>query len=119
MKNVLMVAALLVGFIVSAQEENKPQFEQLENGMVKATYFHDNGSIAEEGTFLNKKRHGEWISYDQNGNKIAQAEYSQNERSGKWFFWKGEILVEVDYSNNAIVAVNNWTNKEAVAINKP
>jgi hypothetical protein len=40
-------------------------------------------------------------------------------KAGKWFFWNNDQLTEVDYSENAIVAVNTWVNKDPVATNRP
>jgi antitoxin component YwqK of YwqJK toxin-antitoxin module len=118
MKNILLIIALAIGSFTMAQEV-KPTFEKMEDGIIKATYFHDNGAVAQIGTFLENKRHGEWISYDANGQKTAKAEYKNNRKAGKWFFWNNDQLTEVDYSENAIVAVNTWISKESVATNRP
>ncbi len=115
---VLVMAAMMIGMIATAQEV-KPQFEKTDDGLVKATYFHENGKVSQTGTFLNNKRHGEWISYDTDGQKTAQAAYSHDRKTGKWFFWNDDQLTEVDYSGNAIVSVTTWVNKDPVATNKP
>lgn len=109
---------LMLGVTAMAQEV-KPQFEKLDNGLTKATYYHENGAVAQTGTFLNNERHGEWISYDVDGKKTAEAKYANDHKTGKWFFWKGDVLTEVDYSNNDIVAVNTWVNKSTVVSNTP
>ncbi len=85
--------------------------------MVKATFFHDNGQVAQEGYFLNGKLHGEWVMYDGSGKKIAMGQYAGGAKTGKWFFWEETLLKEVDFSNNQIVAVVNWNNGEPVVIN--
>ncbi|WP_298951933.1 nicotinic acid mononucleotide adenyltransferase [uncultured Nonlabens sp.] len=118
MKKLIIFAVMMVGVFATAQEV-KPTFEKMEDGVVKATYFHENGTVAQTGTFLNDKRHGEWISYSADGLKTAKAEYKNDRKAGKWFFWKGDQLTEVDYSENAIIAVNTWVSKEPVATNKP
>jgi antitoxin component YwqK of YwqJK toxin-antitoxin module len=118
MKKIILLCALFVSIIAAAQD-TKPTTENLDNGLTKATYFHANGTIAQEGTFLDKQRHGEWISYNEQGEKTAKAEYTLNAKTGKWFFWSGEKLTEVDYSNNAVAKVNTWVNTSAVAANKP
>jgi hypothetical protein len=38
-------------------------------------------------------------------------------REGKWFFWKEEVLQEVDYQNNEIINVVTWSSSEPVALN--
>lgn len=113
-----MIIALFVGVIATAQEV-KPTVEQISDDMVKVTYYYQNGTVNQVGTFKDNKRHGEWISYNLQGEKIAQAEYNKGEKSGKWFFWNGNQLREVDYNNNAIVAVNTWINENPVATNRP
>lgn len=119
MKKILFLCALFVGVLAMAQDV-KPQFDKQEDGTIKATYFYSNGEVAQVGTFnKDNERHGEWISYNLEGQKTAQAEYQNGEKAGKWFFWNNEQLTEVDYSNNAIVAVNTWVNKNPVATNKP
>ncbi|AZQ42953.1 toxin-antitoxin system YwqK family antitoxin [Nonlabens ponticola] len=118
MKNIIVIAALMIGTLAYAQEI-KPKFEKMDDGLLKATYFHDNGEIAQEGTFLDKQRHGEWISYDQDGKKTAQAQYTLNQKTGKWFFWHNDLLTEVDYNGDQIVSVNKWVDQDAVASNRP
>ncbi|WP_438961543.1 toxin-antitoxin system YwqK family antitoxin [Nonlabens sp.] len=119
MKKILFLCALFVGVLAMAQDV-KPEFEKQNDGTIKATYFYSNGDIAQIGTFnKDNERHGEWISYNLEGQKTAQAEYENGKKAGKWFFWSDEQLTEVDYSNNAIVAVNNWVNKNPVATNRP
>lgn len=118
MKKIVFICALFVGIFATAQD-TKPTTEKLDNGLIKVTYYHTNGVVAQEGTFLNNKRHGEWISYNEQGTKTTKGEYKQNLKTGKWFFWSGETLSEVDYSKNAIASVNTWFNKSAVASNKP
>lgn len=118
MKKILFICALFVSIIATAQD-TKPTTEKLDNGLTKVTYYHANGAVAQEGTFLDKQRHGEWISYNEKGEKTAKAAYANNVKTGKWFFWSGEKLTEVDYNNNAIAKVNTWVNTSAVAANQP
>jgi len=119
MKKILLICALFVGATALAQDV-KPQFEKQNDGTITATYFYSSGEIAQIGTFNKEnKRHGEWISYNLEGQKTAKAEYQNDEKSGKWFFWNNEKLTEVDYKANSIVAVNTWVSKNPVATNHP
>jgi len=118
MKNLMILAVMMISMITFAQDI-KPKFEKLEDGKIQATYFHEDGTIAQTGFFFNKMRHGEWISFNQKGEKTAQAEFNKGEKTGKWFIWNGDKLTEVDYKNNNIAAVNTWVNKNPVASNKP
>lgn len=113
MKKYLIAAAVLVSAFVSAQEK-EPKLEAV-GELVKATYFHDNGQIAQQGFFKDGKADGKWTSYDVNGNKKSMGEYTAGEKTGKWFFWNDKSLSEVDYSNSRVKAVQSWN--QAVARN--
>ena len=62
------------------------------------------------------KLQGEWLSFDMKGKKTVSANYDNGKKVGKWFYWNDKTLKEVDYSNNAIANVNEWSNKSTVAI---
>lgn len=112
MKKIAIIAVLLVSSLTFAQNKS-PKLEEV-NGLVKATYYFDNGQVQQEGFFKDGKLEGKWISYNENGIKVAIAEYTNGEKTGKWFFWNDKTLAEVDYSNGVIASVKNW-NKEAIA----
>jgi hypothetical protein len=52
------------------------------------------------------------------GNKLAMGNYHLGARTGKWFFWEGEALKEVDFINNKMAAITQWNNKGTVVLNK-
>ncbi|GEC78063.1 toxin-antitoxin system YwqK family antitoxin [Flavobacterium aquatile] len=112
MKKYVIMAALLVSGLTFAQE-GKPKLEEVD-GMVKATYYYENGQVQQEGFFKDGKLEGKWVSYNENGSKKAIAEYTNGEKTGKWFFWNDKSLAEVDYSEGTIASVKSW-NKEAIA----
>jgi antitoxin component YwqK of YwqJK toxin-antitoxin module len=114
MKKLMMIAVLVVSSVAFAQNI-EPKLEDI-NGTVKATYYHENGEIQQEGFFFDGKLEGKWISYNENGVKIAIAEYSKGEKVGNWFFWNNEGLSEVDYSKDAILSIKKWS-KGSVASN--
>ncbi|NJM78599.1 MAG: membrane-binding protein [Flavobacterium sp.] len=114
MKNLILAGVLLVSGLMSAQEV-KPKFEVVDQ-MVKATYFYDNGQVKQEGTYLNGKLHGKWVSYNQDGSKQTMGEYENGNKTGKWFFWSQTALNEVDFANSKIAEVKRWS-KEALVKN--
>jgi antitoxin component YwqK of YwqJK toxin-antitoxin module len=116
MKKIVMLLVMLsVGFTY-AQVENQPKLEK-KGEVTLVTYFHDNGEIQQTGAFdANGKLQGEWTSFDAEGNKVAVGNYEAGEKVGKWFFWQGETLKEVDYIDSRIVSVNKWGNKTKVAV---
>ena len=115
MKNLILALAVLVSGFVSAQEVNKPTIEK-KGDLIQATYYHDNGTVAQQG-FFNKDNQlqGVWTKYDTNGDKIVVGTYENGKKVGKWFFWTDDTLKEVDYSSNSITSVNTWKNTSAVA----
>jgi len=115
MKKAVLIFAVLFSVGIYAQD-TKPTLEKV-GKMVKVTYFHDNGAVAQTGHLLKGKLHGQWLMYDAKGKKIASGKYSNGKKQGKWFFWEGEVLREVDFSDNRIVEVKNWNQSEVVSIN--
>jgi len=115
MRNLLLVAAILFSGIAMSQDV-KPVFEK-QGDFIKGTFYYDNGDIRQTG-FYNKegKLHGEWKSYDSNGKKIAMGQYTNGVKTGKWFFWKSDKLSEVNYSNNTIASVTEWSNKSDIVV---
>lgn len=108
MKNAVLTFVMLFSVALMAQEENiKPTFEK-DGDIITATYFHENGEIAQTGEMLNNKPHGKWEAYDVEGNKTAVAYYNKGVKTGKWFIWSADKLAEVDYRDNTIINVVNW-----------
>ncbi len=82
---------------------------------IDVTYYHDNGKISQTGSYtLDGKLHGDWLSYDTNGNKMVVATYDNGKKTGKWFYWNKDTLKEVDYSNNAIANVTEWVSSSSL-----
>ncbi|MFN4762286.1 toxin-antitoxin system YwqK family antitoxin [Gillisia sp. Q332] len=108
-KSMLVVVAFLFSVTLSAQEI-KPEFEK-QGDLIKGTFYNEDGGVSQEGTYKDGKLHGKWISYDQNGKKVAMANYEEGIKTGKWFFWSADQLTEVDYSNNLIAEVTKYDYK--------
>jgi len=102
-------AVLLTFFALtlSAQENIAPQLEK-QGELIKASFFHDNGKIAQTGFLKDNKRHGSWVGYNRSGKKIAMGYFKSDKKNGQWFFWKGDELIEVIYEDNKIVNVMEW-----------
>lgn len=116
-KTIMLALAMIAGATVSAQNESiKPVFEK-EGDLIKATYFHSEGVVSQEGTFKDGELHGTWVSYDTEGNKIAMGHYTEGIKTGKWFFWNEDNLSEVDYANNRLAQVLTW-NKSTLTSSK-
>lgn len=80
--------------------------------LIEVVYYHDNGAISQTGAYsLDGKLQGEWLSFNTEGEKLVSANYDNGKKVGKWFYWNDKTLKEVDYNNNAIASVCEWTNK--------
>lgn len=104
----IFIATLLVFSGIFYAQEVKPKYEVVDK-MVKATYYHDNGQIQQEGFYLDGKLHGKWTSYTEAGAKQTMGEYESGAKVGKWFFWSGDSLSEVDFSKSKIKSVKKWS----------
>lgn len=113
MKKILLIAVVIV-FSTQAFAQAESKKELIKKGdVIEATLFHDNGVVSQEGQYtLDGKLQGTWISYDVNGNKTAVAQYNNGEKTGTWYFYEGEVLKEVKYSNSKIAQVTTWKDSE-------
>jgi antitoxin component YwqK of YwqJK toxin-antitoxin module len=107
MKKFTLLCLLLLSGVMFAQSI-EPSYT-IEGNLVKATYFHDNGQVKQEGFYKDGKVHGKWVSYSESGLKISLGEYSKGVKTGKWFFWNQQSLSEVDYSNSRVAEVKKWS----------
>lgn len=117
MKKIFAIVILLSVTFTFAQE--KPKVDLNKDGdLTVATYYHDNGQVEQQGTFNQEGQlHGVWTSYDTNGNKVMVGNYVDGKKAGKWLFWSGNVLREVDYVDSKIASVSEWTDKVQVAVN--
>lgn len=110
MKHLIIAGMCFFGFAVQAQTEQHEVVDQ----MVKSTFYYEDGTIKQSGFYKDGKVHGQWVSYDENGRKLALGQYNDGKKVGKWFFWSAENLTEVDYSDARIAQVKQWTNSALV-----
>ncbi len=116
MKNIITLLLLCVATIGYSQQK-EPTFIA-EGDLVKATYYHEDGSISTQGYFKDKKLTGKWVRYDKEGNKTQMAFYEDGKKVGRWFVWGKESLKEIHYTNNTLVSVNLWKHEAKLAANK-
>ena len=55
------------------------------HGLFRA--YHEDGSLASEGTYEHGREHGLWRDYHPNGQKAAEGHYSHGEEVGTWSYW--------------------------------
>lgn len=104
MRKIVIAAVFFSGATIMAQEKPEPRFEK-DADLIKGTFYYEDGSIEQEGTYKNGELHGKWISYNQTGEKKAIAQYTFGDKTGKWFFWNNGELTEVTYHKNKIAGV--------------
>jgi antitoxin component YwqK of YwqJK toxin-antitoxin module len=102
----LLISGMLI-LTAAGFSQSNPKLEA-SGAVVKATYYHDNGQIAQEGVFKNGKLDGKWVSFNEDGSKKSIGEYTEGNKTGKWFFWNGAKLSEVDYQNSRVAYVKTW-----------
>ncbi|TMM30505.1 nicotinic acid mononucleotide adenyltransferase [Polaribacter aestuariivivens] len=116
MKKLITICAFCIAAIGYSQKQ-QPTYTA-EGDLVKATYYHDNGTVSTEGYFKDKKLTGKWVRFDEKGNKSQMAFYKDGKKVGKWFIWGDNSLKEITYKDNAIVDVNLWKAEAKLASNK-
>ena len=115
-RKVLLLFALVISMVSFAQQERKLELNKKTN-LIDVIYYHDNGVISQIGSYtLDGELQGEWLCYDANGEKRVTANYDNGKKVGKWFFWTDKTLKEVDYTNNTIVAVNEWKRDDKISL---
>ena len=114
-KLLILIVALICSAALFSQEVKKNVLE-VENNLIKVTMFHDNGEISQTGYYtLDGKLHGNWFSYDAEGNKLVSAEYDNGKKVGKWTFIEKDVLRDVDYTKNKIYYVKEIIGNSTVA----
>lgn len=56
--------------------------------------YHENGSLASEGSYEHGKEHGMWRDYHLNGQLAAEGEYMHGKKTGFWRFWSASGIPE-------------------------
>lgn len=115
MRKIILVLAILFISSTSFSQTNPEFVLNKETSLIEATYFSEDGTISQKGTFnLNQKLHGEWVSFNEKGETISVGRYNNGVKTGKWLFWANDILKEVEYNENVIAGVNETKNTEGI-----
>jgi len=113
-KFIFLLALAFVSTSVFSQKEKELKLNK-ETNLIEATYYHDNGQISQKGTFnLERKLHGDWISFNDSGEKVSEGVYDKGIRTGKWFFWNDGVIKEVEFDNNVIASVIDREGKSSI-----
>jgi antitoxin component YwqK of YwqJK toxin-antitoxin module len=114
MKKIVILLVMLSVSFTYAQKERSLKLNK-ETNLIEVVYYHDNGEVSQTGYYTaDGKLNGEWFSYCKEGNKLVSAKYDKGTKVGKWFYWSGNTLKEVDYKQNEIASVNIWSDSKAI-----
>ena len=106
MKKLIVLFTLTVFSTAAYAQKEKELKLNKETNLIEATYYHDNGEVSQEGTFnLDRKLHGQWVSYDSEGEKISIGSYNNGVKTGKWVFWNEGVVKEVTFNDNVVASV--------------
>jgi antitoxin component YwqK of YwqJK toxin-antitoxin module len=117
MKNfVLMLVFVVLGTHVIAQDTANREIVK-KGDVYEVTIFHEDGTISQMGQYNSEGIvHGVWTSFDLNGNKTAVAQYHNGEKTGTWYFYEGDVLKEVKYTQNRVAQVTTWKEGETKVV---
>lgn len=107
MKNIVLILVLLFSSVSFSQNIKKEKIEDL----IKVTYYNEDGTIHQEGTFKNNKLHGKWVMYDSNQDVKTLAFYDKGEKHGLWII-KDEIenkITEILYVENELIFASTYS----------
>lgn len=118
MKNVILTLALVFSGHVFAQEStNQTAAKGMANATVQKTgnlnktvWYYESGKVKEIGYFKNGLKHGTWTSYDEDGNKIMQANYVNGVKEGNWCVWhtNGLLKYHMVYEDGKRILSTEW-----------
>lgn len=73
----------------------------------KATYFFKDGTISQQGEFINDEQEGVWKSFDKNNNLKSETTFSKGKYHGEAKFYANGIVVNSgEYANGS--KIGNW-----------
>lgn len=103
MKNIAVILMILFASVSFAQQKEDTYVQK--GDLVEATLYHDNGQIEQHGFFKDKKLHGTWTNYNEQGEKVSIGNYENGVKTGKWIFYTKTTLKQVDYDKGRIINV--------------
>ena len=119
MKFALVTLCVMMTLGLSAQSEYITSYHEngsikvlysVQDDVVKADFYYDNGKIREVGYLKDGERHGHWQSWSEEGAIVAEAFYRKGQKSGVWLInhENGRLQYELVYRKGKRVAVTEW-----------
>lgn len=105
MKKFILSLAFLITVVSFGQQKRDLKFNK-DTNLIEVTYYHDNGVVSQTGFYTTDgKLQGEWLSFNEEGKKTVSGNYDNGKKVGKWFYYTGETVKEVDYNANEIASL--------------
>ena len=115
MKKIAILSVFMLTLTGVFSQQKKEQKLNKVTNLIEVTYYHNNDQVSQQGTFnLDGKLHGKWISYDEQGAKIAEGSYENGIKTGKWYFWSDDKVKEIIFDNNSIASITESKNKAPI-----
>lgn len=107
----VLIVLVLTTINLSAQQKS---VYHKDGHTTTVTHFYEDGTVKETGSYYKGILHGEWIKYHPTGKVNLEANYDNGDKEGKWLTYSadGMELIEVLYSDNALVSVDKWKLEE-------
>jgi hypothetical protein len=100
MKNIVIIAIALFTSLAFCQKERTLTLNE-ETNLIDVVYYHDNGEVSQTGSYTTDgKLQGQWLSFNDKGEKIVTAYYKEGKKVKKWVYIIDGKIKEVDYSKN-------------------
>lgn len=110
MKNLMLTIAFCgLGWVATANAggSRASRVEDLGKGLQKVTWYHDNGQVAEQGFYLDGKKHGIWANYSELGKLYSTVTWNKDKKDGDCAIMheNGKVKYQIIYSENKKVKV--------------
>ncbi|HLP12548.1 MAG TPA: hypothetical protein VK177_11500 [Flavobacteriales bacterium] len=110
---VLTIAISILSWSAFATTGGATTLKEVKNlgkGLSKVTWYYENGAVAEEGFYLNGKKHGTWTSYNEKGQKTVMANWLSDKKEGRSYIMheNGQVKYQITYSDNKKISANEY-----------
>ena len=96
--------------------KNIRKLQQFQNGKKHGIFisWYGNWEKVEQGSFKNGIRDGLWVQWNPNGEKESEGSYKDGFRDEVWIYWnsKGEKTIEITYQNGRVLNTKHISHKE-------
>ncbi len=114
MKNLVqLLVFVLVTAAFPAMAQQADTYTQ-DGETVTVTRYYDDGSVREQGSYMNDVPNGKWVQFSQEGEVMMEAYFTNGKKDGTWLVYRdnGATLIEMEYSNNILAASHKWKLEE-------